>query len=68
LDTGSKREIYARTGTTELWVVDPDAKRIQVYALRRDADVPAATHGPGEEFTSRLFPGLKIRSDEIFQQ
>src|SRR5262249_32800903 len=37
LDTGPKREVYARTGVKELWVVNPDRKQLQLFRLRENA-------------------------------
>lgn len=65
-DQGSKLKIYARTGVQELWLVDPATKRIQIYDLPNDATVPAATHGPGSTFTSKILPGLKFQATAIF--
>src|ERR1041385_869982 len=43
-DRGAKRDIYARTGVRELWLVDPESKTIQVFHFAQSADVPVATH------------------------
>lgn len=66
-DKGSKRKIYARTGVQELWLVDPEAKTIQVYLLPKEVETPAATYGPNATFTSSLLPGLKIKTAWIFK-
>ena len=55
-DKGAKRKIYARTGVQELWLVDPDAKSIQVFDLEKNPDTPAATHGAGAVFNRASFP------------
>src|SRR2546426_1520340 len=31
LDRGVKRNIYARTGVRELWIVDPDSERVELF-------------------------------------
>ncbi|MBM3890489.1 MAG: Uma2 family endonuclease [Verrucomicrobia bacterium] len=66
-DRGSKRKIYARTGVQELWLVDPDGKRIQIYRLTEDADAPAATYAANAVFESPLLPGLRIEAAEVFK-
>lgn len=68
LDKGVKKEIYARTGVDELWIVDPDSKRIQVYHLADSAEKPAGTYRGKECFQSRLFPGLRISLAKVFQR
>ncbi|MCX7824677.1 MAG: Uma2 family endonuclease [Verrucomicrobiae bacterium] len=66
-DRGTKRKIYARTGVQELWLVDPDAKRIQIYRLTEDADAPVATHGADAVFESSLLPGLRVEAAGVFK-
>ena len=66
-DKGSKRKIYARTGVQELWLVDPEAKTIQVYLLPKEVETPVATYGPSATFASLLLPGLKIKTALIFK-
>ncbi len=66
LDKGSKRKIYARTGVQELWLVDPDARQIQIFDLARDAETPARTIGAKGTFGSSLLPGLRFKAAEIF--
>jgi Uma2 family endonuclease len=66
-DKGSKRKIYARTGVRELWLVDPEARRIHIYQLARNAEVPAATYDDHATFTSPLLPGLRIKTASVFK-
>lgn len=68
LDLGVKREIYARTGVEELWIVEPDARRIQVYRLQENRETPSVTHGENAAIESPLFPGLIFRTEEIFAE
>ena len=66
-DKGSKRKIYARSGVQELWLVDPETTRIQVYHLAKSADTPATTYRENAVFKSALLPGLKFRAARIFK-
>ena len=68
LDKGVKREIYARTGVNELWIVDPELKQVQVYHLGESADLPAGIYSGKQKFESPLLPGLKISVDKVFSQ
>jgi Uma2 family endonuclease len=68
LDKGLKRDVYARTGVDEMWIVDPAAKRIHVFRLDESAKEPAAVFSGRQSITSRLFPGLKIPVAKVFQQ
>jgi Uma2 family endonuclease len=66
-DRGSKRKIYAQTGVTELWIVDPDVKSIQVYRLAQDPETPVATHSATSVFSSQVLPGLKVKAAAVFK-
>jgi Uma2 family endonuclease len=43
LDRGPKKEVYARFGVMELWLIDPDTPQVEVYRLQDDAEVPQVT-------------------------
>jgi Uma2 family endonuclease len=66
-DLGVKRAIYARTGVEELWIVDPDVKRLMVYRLQDNAETPAATYNEKATFQSALFPNLTINTADLFK-
>ena len=66
-DQGSKRKIYAKTGVQELWIVDVNNERIQIFDLKKDPNSPSETTGPDSVFTSPLLPGLKLRAPAIFK-
>src|SRR6266498_3271465 len=68
LDKGAKRTVYARAGVEEMWIVDPEAKRVHVYRLGESADAPAGAYGVRGKIESPLFPGLKIPVAKVFQQ
>lgn len=67
-DRVTKRDLYARFGVPEYWVVDPDGDRVEVF--RR----PGAAHGeplllaPPEALTTPLLPGLAIDLAELFRR
>lgn len=67
LDRGIKREIYARSGVEEMWIVDPALKKILVYRFSTAVDVPVGTFGVRQKFESPLFPGLKIDPSRVFE-
>jgi Uma2 family endonuclease len=44
-DRGIKRERYAHYGVSEYWIIDADRRRVEVYRLQDDAEVPTVvTH------------------------
>ena len=66
LDRISKHRVYARCGVQELWIIDPELKRIEVYLLLKDAVAPAAVYGEQDQFESASFPGLRFDAAKIF--
>jgi Uma2 family endonuclease len=64
-DRTEKKEVYARNGVEEYWLVDPDRKSVTVYHLGRRG------YGAGKAFTrgrvrSRVLPRLNVSAAEIF--
>jgi Uma2 family endonuclease len=66
-DTGVKREVYARTGVAELWIIDPDTRRFLVYRLQEDRETPIATYDDQAIFATPLLPGLNVDTAWVFQ-
>jgi Uma2 family endonuclease len=66
LDVGVKREIYARTGVLELWIVEPETRVIKIYRLAENSQTPAETLSAQQTLTSQLLPGLSIDLARIF--
>ncbi len=67
LDRGVKREIYARSGVEEMWIVDPTVKKIEVYRFSTTIDIPVGTFGVRQKFAAPLLPGLKIELSRVFE-
>ena len=65
-DRGEKFAEYARAGIFEYWLVDPNARAIEVYALRGSAYQLLAKAGPGEKVYSQLLEGFEINADDLF--
>ena len=66
LDRGTKRKVYARHGTQELWLVDHEPDKILAYRLQADPEHPHATWTLGESATTPLLPGLEAPLTRIF--
>ncbi len=64
-DLGVKRELYARSGVREYWLVDPAARTIVLLTLR-DGRYEAITPGAAGTFHSALLPGLAVDPDAVF--
>jgi Uma2 family endonuclease len=66
LDRQVKRRLYARFGVTELWLVDPDAQRVEVYRLQENLERPARMLETTDTLTTNLLPGLEIALSMVF--
>jgi Uma2 family endonuclease len=66
LDLGSKKRVYARCGVLEMWTVDPQARKVVVYDLRKSETEPAHNWLESDEFECKLLPGLKFKVAKFF--
>lgn len=74
-DRELKMKLYAKYGLPEYWVVDPEAKTVEVYStvgLRASfmGRVSYELHGmfgPGSVMTSRVLPGFEAETDDMFR-
>jgi Uma2 family endonuclease len=67
LDLGAKREIYARTGVREMWIVEPETRMLKVYRLHENAETPLASLSENDTLTTPLLPGLEIPLAKVFK-
>ena len=65
-DRGYKRELYARHGVREYWLVDPDLETIEVLTPGAGGFVRYALYNRRETLTSPLLPGLAVDLAAIF--
>ena len=65
-DRGYKRELYARHGVREYWLVDPDLETIEVLTPGEGGFVRHALYESREILTSPLLPGLAVELATIF--
>jgi Uma2 family endonuclease len=65
VDRGQKSQVYARAGVREYWIVDPEARTIEIFVLRQGAYESIGKHGAGETVRSEILPGFKVKVDEI---
>lgn len=64
-DRGEKFSEYAKAGVREYWLVDPEKRSIEVYALQGQVYEPLA--GSGGRVCSKLLVDFETSSDEIFR-
>jgi Uma2 family endonuclease len=65
-DLLTKRSLYARAGVREYWIVDPDARTVEILALDRDAFHLAASVPGHETPVSPLVGPLPFAAEELF--
>lgn len=66
LDQLVKRQLYARHGVRELWLVSPEANTIEVLELHKRAYRRRTLAGRGDTVTSSVLEGLELAVDEVF--
>jgi len=80
MDRGEKKELYQRSGIKEYWLVDPNAKIIEVYLIKDLAYVlhavyriPSEHESPEDikeepsEFPVHSFSGLTVKLSDVFE-
>ena len=64
-DRRTKFRIYERAGVREYWIVDTDARSVEVFVLRGSSFAQVGKFGPGETVRSEVVAGFEIGVDEI---
>jgi Uma2 family endonuclease len=67
-DRVRKRRVYGKAGVREYWIVDPEERRIEVYALAGEELVPAQEADGGELESVLALPGFRVNLAELFAQ
>jgi Uma2 family endonuclease len=65
-DLLTKRALYARAGVREYWLVDPDARTVEIVSLDRDAFHLALVVSGGEPLDSPSLGQLPITANDLF--
>lgn len=65
-DRVAKRQIYARFGVSEYWIVDPERQAIEVYQLEETVLELQKTITGNDELTSMVLPEFVCQADAIF--
>jgi len=61
-----KRQLYAKFGVKEYWIVNPESRGIDIYRLEGQTLKLAATLGEDDDITSPLLPGYSCKVASIF--
>lgn len=66
-DREAKRPAYARAGVEEMWIIDPEARQIEIFPLARGLDVSPVIVREPDSFLPVLFPDLTIETTRLFK-
>ncbi|MCI0485783.1 MAG: Uma2 family endonuclease [Blastocatellia bacterium] len=66
-DRVAKRQLYAKYGVKEYWVVDPYKRTVEVYLLKGHTLKLRATCGEQDELMSSMLPGFTCKVESIFR-
>ncbi len=67
LDRGRKKDTYARAGVPEYWIVDPEARTIEVYRLERETH-RLAERVEHDAWQPGPFAGLTVQVDRLWDR
>lgn len=67
-DLGRKRDLYQRHGVSEYWIVDIEARTVEVLTLSAGEYARAGLFGAGDRLRSPVLPGFELALDEVFQK
>ena len=65
-DRTVKQVLYARHGVNEYWLIDVDARTIEVLLLGDQGFEPITTYGEGDTLASPTLPGFSILVDDVY--
>jgi Uma2 family endonuclease len=65
-DRATKLPIYADAGVPEVWLIDSQAKTLEVLKLQGKKYIVEASHAGDQVLTSQLFPGWRLPLRDLF--
>ena len=64
-DRIAKRQLYAKYGVKEYWIVDPESRAVEVYVLAGEMLELATVFTDQDELTSSVLPGFSCRVGDV---
>jgi Uma2 family endonuclease len=65
-DYTTKRDLYARAGIAEYWIVDPFTETVSLFVLEHGAYRTVGEFPRGSTVASLFLPGFLVAVDDIF--
>ncbi|HYO15786.1 MAG TPA: Uma2 family endonuclease, partial [Thermoanaerobaculia bacterium] len=65
-DRTIKLKAYQEAGVPEYWMVDPDARTVEVYVLKNGRYVELCRGGMGDVVWSAVVPGFRLKVADLF--
>jgi Uma2 family endonuclease len=65
-DLSVKRQLYAKYGVEEYWIIDSENRRVLMYRLQEETLEEVASLGDKDEIDSAILPGFHLKVDRIF--
>lgn len=65
VDRRVKLEAYAQAGVSEYWIVDAEARAVELFSLAGQQYHQVGRYGPGERVASGVLTGFEVSVDEI---
>ena len=56
---------YARAGVREYWLVDPEKKTVEIYALKQGAYVLIDKYNTNQIAKSEILPGFNVNVNDL---
>ena len=66
-DLSVKRQLYAKYGVKEYWIVDSENQSVLIFHLREQTLEEIATLRRADEITSLLLPGFHLKAAAVFE-
>jgi Uma2 family endonuclease len=65
-DRTTKLTLYAEAGVGEMWIIDPQAKTVEILKLQGNKYLVEAALGASRALTSACFPGWELPLQNLF--
>jgi len=66
IDRETKRDEYAQAGIPEYWIIDPEAKAVELLRLKGESYETVARLTEDGMLASPTFPGFELSLKELF--